>query len=708
MAVTITDDRTEIDDADTVGMTGWASPVAGETLTHFTSDPLPVEGTGCIGIAVSEEVSEVVHQITATDISDHIIYVWISAKGTMEVLANGGITMFLSDDTDDIAYHIAGADAAVFRHSQGPVDWQCMALDTTNPPSGFEVVAGVEANLTFTALTEIGAQFETLSKALGGAANCFIDRIMTAGDGVGLTIIGGTTGARGTFAEVATDDRSNTAGKAYGIVRDLGGNNFSAQGPLTFGDTAGVTVHYFEDLDGSLTFEDRGFAAGRYPITVQGNSTGIGSWVMGVLVGSGDTRSGSNGWIFKWPSGQAAAFTASDADLDIMKLYGGAFIGAGALAFSDDATNAPNHDCAGWLFQDCGQAAINRVPFRDVTFDAYAGSEGGAVLWNANADIKNSLFQGCSEGVEHPTAGTFSHIGLLYTGNTADVNNSSNATNEIALSFAGVDATLDLDDTNNGGAQSFTVGGTNRQLSSMACELAAVGSPTGMATMKLYSDSASLPNAVLATTDMIDVSTLGAAATISFSFNDADEQFLMLASTVYWATIEYSSGTATDYITVGTDAGGGLAGAHAILNGSWASGGTPDQPIEVRYDGIVEINASGGADPGVVVNTGTPPGATIINNTVTLSVTCLDADGNGILGVRVRIETDPAGTLITEGTTNGSGVYSDSSYNFGGNQDVNVVTRLKGFVFVTGKDTIVAGGLGYSVTLNVDTVVELP
>ncbi len=156
-------------------------------------------------------------------------------------------------------------------------------------------------------------------------------------------------------------------------------------------------------------------------------------------------------------------------------------------------------------------------------------------------------------------------------------------TNEIALAFGGVDGTLLLNDTNNGGAQSFTVGGTGRTLSSFACELAAVGSPTGTAVMRLYSDAASLPATLLATSDLIEVDTLGAAATINFNFKTA-QQFAMLASTAYWAAIEYSAGTAGDYITVGTDVGGGLAGAHAILNGAWATGGTPDMPIEVRYN----------------------------------------------------------------------------------------------------------------------------
>lgn len=616
MAVTVTDQRTEIDDADTVAMTGWASN-SGETLGHFTADPAPFEGTGHIGIAVSEEIGDVHHAISSTDYSDHLIYVPVVAFGTQELTANGGITLLLGDGTDLIAYHIAGSDIAVFRHDSGVPAYMMMVVDTTNLPAGFEVVAGVEANLSVNALTIIGGQFEILSKALGGAENCFIDIIRVAPAGVGITIIGGTTGDRGTFAEVAAEDVS----AGLGVIRELPGNAFGCQGVLTFGDSAGVTVHYFQDQDGAFTFEDRGLAADRYAINVIGNATGIGHFELGVKVGSGANASGSAGVIFKAPAAQGAEWDSSDVDLDVVLLYGCSLINfTTAVAFSADATNGPNHEVMGTNFQNCAQVVAGRAVFRGCTFDGYVGAEGGALLWNANIDVIRLVIQNCTEGIEHPTAGAFDYDRLLFSGNTFDINNSSNATNEVALAFAGVDATLDLDDTNNGGAQSFVVGGSDRQLSSMACELAAVGLPTGNVVMKIYSDAASLPDTLLATSDPIDVTTLGAAATIDFSFNDVDEQFLMLNGVTYWAAVEYSAGTATNYITVGTDAGGGLSGAHAILNGSWASGGTPDMPIEVRYDGIVTINALGGSNPTLVTNTGTPPGATVILNTVTILV----------------------------------------------------------------------------------------
>ena len=141
MAVTITDTRTLVDHADAVG--SWVSPVRGESITLFTTDPAPVEATGCLGIAVSIETSDILFPITAVDLIDTLVYVWVLANGTMETLVNGGVAVILRDATpDEIGYHIAGSDVAGFRHSDGPVGWQCVVMDTGTLPSNTTALAG--------------------------------------------------------------------------------------------------------------------------------------------------------------------------------------------------------------------------------------------------------------------------------------------------------------------------------------------------------------------------------------------------------------------------------------------------------------------------------------------------------------------------------------------------------------------------------------
>lgn len=99
---------------------------------------------------------------------------------------------------------------------------------------------------------------------------------------------------------------------------------------------------------------------------------------------------------------------------------------------------------------------------------------------------------------------------------------------------------------------------------------------------------------------------------------------------------------------------------------------------------------------------------TTVQNTVTLTVTVKDSNGNAVEGARVRIEDDPLGTLISNGSTNASGVYSDGTYNYAGDEDVKIIVRLKGYVFFSTLGTIISTGISVPVTLVTDTVVELP
>jgi len=100
--------------------------------------------------------------------------------------------------------------------------------------------------------------------------------------------------------------------------------------------------------------------------------------------------------------------------------------------------------------------------------------------------------------------------------------------------------------------------------------------------------------------------------------------------------------------------------------------------------------------------------AVSFKNTVTLKVTTRDPSGNLLEGIRVRIEDDPNGTLYAEGTTNASGVYQDTTYNYTVDEAVNVICRLKGFKYFRTKSTIIITGLDVPVTMTPDGTVDLP
>lgn len=265
MAVTITDLRTVRDGADTT--TGW------NTGTVFTSEPTPIEATGCLGVQVSTATVDIYHATTAVDLTDSLVYVWVYPRGAMDTLTNGGMSVHLGDGADRIAFHVAGDDVAAFRHEDGPVGWQCLLLDTSNLPSLHTVRAGALATLTLTAITQMGVTFKTLAKSIGGVENCFVDIIryanMANNDGAVLDIIGGTSVTPGTFSEIAAADRTITNQAAYGVVRELGSGLYGVQGRLRFGNATGTASSWFEDVNVAVAFEDRGVAIGRYGFIIR-------------------------------------------------------------------------------------------------------------------------------------------------------------------------------------------------------------------------------------------------------------------------------------------------------------------------------------------------------------------------------------------------------------------------------------------------------
>jgi hypothetical protein len=143
---------------------------------------------------------------------------------------------------------------------------------------------------------------------------------------------------------------------------------------------------------------------------------------------------------------------------------------------------------------------------------------------------------------------------------------------------------------------------------------------------------------------------------------------------------------------------GGTGETHAMYSGNAV--------VFNDSGGAVTINVLNGGD-GPSVRNGTGASTTVVN-TKTLTVTCLNTSGIGIENVRVRIEASSDGSLISEGLTNSSGVYVDSSYAFTVEVAVNIIARLKGFRFNKASDTITASGLSVPFTMIKDAAVNLP
>ena len=417
MTVVISDNRTDPTNGEADSTTGWTGSIG---LTVKTSEPNPVELTASLGQVVSTTTEDIELAITSRDMSlGELIYVWVLANGIMDTTVNGGIGVMVSDGTDRIGYHVAGSDKAAFRHNSASVSWQCLILDTATLPAIFTARAGAEASLTLTAITAVGAMYKTLAKSVGGAVNCFTD-IIRIGNG-GLTITGGGTGTEGKFLEIANEDASDVSLKAFGICHEVASGVFGLQGALVFGDSAGTLSVDFKDQDVTVVFEDRSIGTDKYKITVVGNATGTTDFQLGIKVG---TDGGSNGCSLTCPVGVGAAFDASDADVELVLLYGGQFANYDQLfKFSSDATNGPNHEIFAYTFSGCAQIDPGKVQFKNNTLVSTVDAN-GALLLDADGTGAWANLSFISDGTGHAiyitATGSYTFLTFLYTGYGAD------------------------------------------------------------------------------------------------------------------------------------------------------------------------------------------------------------------------------------------------------------------------------------------------
>ena len=432
MTVVISDNRTDPTNGEADSTTGWTGSIG---LTVKTSEPNPVELTASLGQVVSTTTEDIELAIASRDMSlGELIYVWVLANGIMDTTVNGGIGVMVSDGTDRIGYHVAGSDKAAFRHNSASVSWQCLILDTATLPAIFTARAGAEASLTLTAITAVGAMYKTLAKSVGGAVNCFTD-IIRIGNG-GLTITGGGTGTEGKFLEIANEDASDVSLKAFGICHEVASGVFGLQGALVFGDAVGTLSVDFKDQDTTVVFEDRGISTDKYKITVASNATGSTDFQLGIKVG---TDGGSNGCALTCPVGVGAAFDASDADVELVLLYGGQFANYDQLfKFSADATNGPNHEIFGYTFSGCAQIDIGLVAFENNTIVNTVDANGG-ILGNRSLTNLTFISDGTGHAIYITSPGTYSYAGLSFSGYGAD-----NTTDAVVYNNSGGLVTLNI------------------------------------------------------------------------------------------------------------------------------------------------------------------------------------------------------------------------------------------------------------------------
>jgi hypothetical protein len=354
MAVTVTDNRTALYSDGLTNITG-----ASTAVTSFFA-----EAASCAGEAYNTTTGQIYWSGTTpnfTTTGNECIYIWSAIVATQNGYKEATATdsshaIYLSDGADDLLIYQAGNDRDVFKHADGQVSFQCFLididyLDTVNTNGDLAVTAGTYAGFDKTSTSmDVGAHYTTLSKALGGGQNCYLDMIRYGGADEGINIAGGTTGDRGNFAEAAVEDRATADGKAHGIIREYTTGAYGVQGTLHIGDD-GTGTSYFEEDGFTVTFEDRLVSDDKYKLFFEGNSTGTNV----IRLSGGSIASARPG----------VSIDASSSNINELLLDGVTFSALlNAITFPSDTNGTTlDHDVVNCVFENCGIIDIGTVAF---------------------------------------------------------------------------------------------------------------------------------------------------------------------------------------------------------------------------------------------------------------------------------------------------------------------------------------------------------
>jgi len=401
MAITVVSNLNLLYDAETT--TNWTTDDAVTTYTGFQR-----EGTYCIGMQASNGTVYAYKTISSVNLTNCVIYSWLRSGNPTDT-ANGGFRIILGDGTNIRAYYVGGSDDMGFQVGM----WSCFVLDTSNLPSNYEQIAGSAAP-DLTAITQVGAQFNYASKAVGNADNVFIDACRyISKDSFALVVKGGNASDPGTWKQIADLDEQTS--NAWGIVRELQSGVFGIQGPIQFGDTSAADC-FFEDTDTIAIFEDRAVPSGFYRIKTVGNASYTNVFKLGQKSGN----AGISGGVLR-TSGTISPvkIDASDTSFNTFSFYGLTVLNSGTIqlpSFAEVLT------CS---FSDCDEIQAGSATIK---YTSFINAKDKAILLPLSHNLSNCDFISNPRAIHIDTAGTITLDNVSFSGNSIDIYNTSGGT----------------------------------------------------------------------------------------------------------------------------------------------------------------------------------------------------------------------------------------------------------------------------------------
>lgn len=354
MAVTVTDDVTTLDAADSA--TGWA--VDGVHSQPIVDPDSNVEGTGCIECRIQNGggLGTILNNhgstnFLSTNDGKHL-YMWMRQSMIWATVASNGVRFRIG--TGELSnygeWNVLGQDKGIASYKA----WVNGCVDPVHP--------FVATNGTPPALTAVVWSGANINWATGnGKSLAVIDEVKL---GSWTFVKGGGVSTQGTFAEVASNDETN----GRGFVKAIGGVYFVNAG-IEWGDT-GTATTYFADSLQTVIFEDFSVSGALYTLSVVGNATGTNSVVFGSSSGTGVNKEGSGGIIFRAAGEVPFRLHAMNANIDAAHFFGCSFIGPAALyacpmrnfKFEDNSASSFTDDT-----RDANDAGANDAPLMPST-----------------------------------------------------------------------------------------------------------------------------------------------------------------------------------------------------------------------------------------------------------------------------------------------------------------------------------------------------
>ena len=348
---------------------------------------------------------------TDQNLADRIIYMWFATSRITGLPNKGstGMRIRIEDASANWAeWDIFGADT--LPHG----GWICWAVETSSTTSSRD-------GGTFPTLTAIRKIGWRCGGTVLGKTYIYWDAVRF---GQGLNIYGGTSGDPAEMDDFATSEATN----AWGVVNKYKGVYY-IQGKLNFGSTSAAQATYFKEVGKSLIFQDNPVTASFYELKTLtnadadtevyfGESSGISGCIMGV-----ESASQTAKYVIDLSPSQRTKIGIYGCTI---KRSGNISLPPYDASYSRKVLNAS--------FEGCGQIDPDSCPMETCNVISTASID-AALLWNENIDIINVNFIGntAGAGIEHPSAAgsPYAYDGLLFSGNTYDVYNSSGSAIEI-------------------------------------------------------------------------------------------------------------------------------------------------------------------------------------------------------------------------------------------------------------------------------------